>query len=134
MFLLVFITSFASSCAAVWLTNRLLDVLPVGAAYFPNTPIQGLTYGELSATLIISLLFAYCAGLINGFLFGRRYIVLITIIATTLPLALLIGLAAATLGAGLIASPIVVAYGAAVVLGVKRATITNTCLLSKCFK
>ena len=121
MSILVFTTSFAISCALVLLTSQLLNVLRVGAAYFPDTPIHSLTYGELLAALIISLLFAYCAGLLNGFMFGRRYVVLITVAALT-PLVILISLAAVTFGVGLIASPIILVYGAAVVSGVRRAT------------
>lgn len=122
MYILVFTTSFVVSCTLVWLTSQLISVLRVGAAYFPDTPIHSLTYGELLAALIISVLFVYCAGMLNGFLFGRRYVVLITVAAITPFLAILISLAAVTFGIGLIASPIILLYGAAVVFGVRRAT------------
>ena len=121
MFILVFTTSFVMSCVLVWLTSQLLNVLRVGAAYFPDTPVHSLTYGELSAAFVVSLLLAYCAGLLNGFLFGKRYVALITVAAVTPPLAILIIFAAFTFGVGLIASPIILAYGAAVVCGVKKA-------------
>lgn len=121
MVIVVFTTSFAISCVLVWLTSQLLNVLRVGAAYFPDTPIHSLTYGELSAAFIVSLLFAYCAGLLNGLLFGKRYVALITVAAITPPLAILIILAAVTLGFGLIAAPIILAYAAAVVFGVRKA-------------
>lgn len=122
MSILVFTTSFVISSAFVLLTSQLLNLLRVGAAYFPDTPIHGLTYGELLAAFIICLLLAYCVGLLNGFVFGRRYVVLITVGAITPILAILIILAAITFKVGLIASPIIFVYGAAVVRGVRRAT------------
>lgn len=103
------------------LTDRLLDLLPVGKAYFPDTPIHGLTYGELFATLVIILSFAYAIGLLHGlFLCGERYSRMLSLTAGTPLFMMMLALAAVTLGMGLIALPIVVAYGAVVAYGVKR--------------
>lgn len=121
MVVLVAVVSFLGSCIGLWLTGRVLDALPL-AASFPDTPIHGLTYAELAAATVTSLLFAYCVGLMNGSLFGRRHVVLITVAATIPPFAMLMGLAAVTLGVGLIASPMVAAYGVAVIGGVRRAS------------
>lgn len=113
-------TSFVSSCIAMIFANRLLDVLPVGKAYFSDTPLHGLTYGEFFATLIIIFSFAYGIGLSHGFLCGERYLRMIPIIAAIPLFIMTLALAAVTLGMGLIALPIVLAYGAIVAYGAKQ--------------
>ncbi|MEC4717685.1 hypothetical protein RY831_00820 [Noviherbaspirillum sp. CPCC 100848] len=114
------ITSFISSWFAMFLIDRLLDVLPVGKAYFPDTPIHGLTYGELFATLAIILSSAYAIGLLHGFLYGERHSRLLSLTAAAPLFIMMQALAAATLGMGLIALPIVVAYGTIVAYSMKR--------------
>lgn len=101
----------------MWLTARLLDVLPVGSAYFPDTPIHGLTYGELGATLVIILSLAFFVGVLHGFLYGQRYVRLIACAALSPLLVMMLGLAAVTMGMGMIALPVVVAYGMTVARG-----------------
>lgn len=102
------------------LTNRLLDVLPVGKAYFADTPLHGLTYGEFFATLVIILSFAYGIGLLHGFLCEGRYLQMLSITAATPLFIMTLALAAVTLGMGLIALPIVFAYGSIVAYGARR--------------
>ncbi|HEY0844639.1 MAG TPA: hypothetical protein VGE12_04700 [Noviherbaspirillum sp.] len=114
------VSSFVLSCFAIRSTSQLLDVLPVGAAHFPDTPVHGLTYGELFSTIVIILFFAFVNGLLHGLSFGRGYKRTTYIAATIPPIAVLLGFAAVTMGVGLVASPIVVAYGLAVVRGIEQ--------------
>ncbi|HYD95992.1 MAG TPA: hypothetical protein VEC01_11750 [Noviherbaspirillum sp.] len=113
-------TSFISSCIALFLAGWLLELLPVGNAYFADTPIQGLTYGELIASLVIILAFAYCIGLLHGFLYGERYFLMLSLAAAAPVFIMMLALAALTLGMGLIAFPIVVAYATVIAYGAKR--------------
>lgn len=114
------ITSFISSWIAIFLTDQFLDFLPVGKAYFADTPIHGLTYGEFFATLVIIFSFAYGIGLLHGFLFGARYLAMLALASAAPLFMMMLALAAATLGMGLIAFPIVVTYGAIVAYSAKR--------------
>lgn len=114
------VTSFISTCLAVLLTDRLLDVLPVGHAYFPDTPIHNLTYGELFATLIIIFALAYCIGRVHGAVCGERHSRMLSLAAAAPLFILMLVLAAATLGMALITFPIVCVYGVVVAYGVKR--------------
>ena len=114
------LTTFIASCMALFTISPILDRLPVGKAYFADTPIHGLTYGELFATVSIATLFGFCIGLLHGLVCGKGYVRLIYI-AALIPIVLMwIGFSAVTMGMGLIAFPIVVAYGVAVAKGVGK--------------
>lgn len=116
-------TSFISSWIAIFLTNQFLDFLPVGKAYFADTPIHGLTYGEFFATLVIIFSFAYGIGMLHGFLFGAGYPAMLALAAAAPLFMMMLAIAAATLGMGLIAFPIVVAYGAIVAYAAKQGSM-----------
>lgn len=51
--LLAAITSFVSSVFALVAAMHAIEALPLGKAYFADTPLRGLTWGELGAWLLL---------------------------------------------------------------------------------
>lgn len=111
---LSFGTSFVSSALAVLAVAPILRSLPLGAAYFPATPIRGLTYGELVGFVAVVLALAFCIGLVHGAVFGKSSSRFVLVAALIPVIPTWLGFAAVTMGMGLFALPIVVAYGVAV--------------------
>jgi hypothetical protein len=114
------ITSFISSCFAIFITTRLLEVLPAGKEYFGETPVQGITYGELFATIFIILILGYAIGLLHGIVCGDRILPVIYFSASAPLFLSMLGIAAVTLGMGMIAFPLVLAYGVVVGYGARQ--------------
>ena len=120
MHFLSLVTSFVCTFIAMDLTQELLTVLPVGPSYFAETPVRGVTYGEVVATLLLILTFAFCIGMAHGFLFRNAQQISLSIAASMPVLIMVFALAAVTLGMGLIILPIVFFYGMSVRYGVKK--------------
>lgn len=108
------ITSLLGSFAVFPVTNQLLDMLPVGSAYFRDTVIKGLTYGELMASTVIVFSLACCLGLAHGVAWGRRYATSVCLAAMGPATLVWIFFVVMSMGMAFFAFPVVLAYGAAV--------------------
>lgn len=113
-------TGLICSIIAVLIVAPLLDKLPVGRAYFSDTPIHGLTYGELFATVGIVALLGFVIGVLHGLIYGKGHLKQVCIGALVPVVLSWIGLVAATMGMGIIALPIVIIYGVTVAKGGRK--------------
>lgn len=125
------ITSFVGTFIAMEFTQKLLKGLPVGSSYFAETPIHGVTYGEVLASLLLILTFAFCIGVAHGLLFRKAQLEAIAIAASLPVLIMVFALGAVTLGMGLIILPIVFFYGMTVKYGVKKGGYLRASLMEE---
>jgi hypothetical protein len=118
--LLSLATALISSIIAVFTVAPLLDRLPVGRAYFPDTPIHGLTYGEIFATVGIVALLGFVIGVLHGLIYGKGHLKQVCTGALVPVVLSWLGFATATMGMGFFALPIVVIYGLTVAKGMRK--------------
>jgi energy-coupling factor transporter transmembrane protein EcfT len=118
--LLSLVTSFISSGLALLAVAPILRSLPLGAEYFSATPIHGLTYGELLAFIAIFLTSAFSIGLVHGLAYGKSCSRFVFVAALIPVITAWLSFTAVTMGIGLLALPVVLAYGIAVRRGARR--------------